>query len=230
MGRVRKSLITPEGLTPKKIIIGDAILYQGNCLDILPVLNNQNIDTLITDPPYGINYKSPKGNGLYKRGDYPIIDGDEKEFDPSPFLNFKEVVMFGANHFSHKLPASRCWLIWDKRDGLNSNNNSDCEIVWKKTGGSARLIHHRWNGMIKASEKDQKRVHPTQKPIAVMQWIIKQCNNPRVILDPFMGSGTTGVACINLGLKFIGIEINEKYFDIACERIEKYQQQLKLIA
>ena len=208
--------------------IGDATLYLGDCLEILPTL--EKVDAVVTDPPYGISYKSPAGAGATARGDYPVIYGDDKCFDPSPWLGFKDVVLFGANHFADKLPASAAWLVWDKRDGMTPNNNSDCELAWKKVGGSARLIRHLWNGMLKDSEREQKRVHPTQKPIAVMEWVIKQLDSPKTILDPFMGSGTTGVACANLGRQFIGIEIEPKYFDIACTRIENAQRQQRMFA
>jgi len=207
-----------------KEIIGNATLYLGDCLEILPTLDK--VDAVITDPPYGIGYKSPTGKGKYVRGDYAVIAGDTEAFNPEPWLSFPEVVLFGANHYADKLPPSACWLIWDKRAGMAQNNNSDCELAWKKQGGSARLITHLWNGMLKDSERDQLRVHPTQKPIAVMEWVIKQCKSePQTIFDPFMGSGTTGVACMNLGRKFIGIEIEPKYFDIACERIDQAQRQ-----
>jgi len=212
----------------EKVEIGDATLYHGDCLELLPTL--PSVDVVISDPPYGISYKSPSGKGKYQRGDYEVIDGDTEPFDPTPWLGFEEVVLFGANHFADKLPASACWLIWDKRDGMTSNNNSDCELAWKRTGGSARLIRHLWNGMLKDSERNQRRVHPTQKPVAVMEWVIDLCQDPQTILDPYMASGTTGVACANLGRKFIGIEINRKYFDIACERIGAAYSQGRLFA
>jgi len=208
--------------------IGDTTLYLGDCLEIQPQL--QHIDAVITDPPYGISYKSPIGKGQYERGDYEVLHGDTEPFDPLPWIDYPEVVMFGANHFADKLPTSACWLVWDKRDGMTSNNNSDCELAWKRTGGSARLIRHMWNGMLKDSERNHRRVHPTQKPVVVMEWVIDLCGSPQTILDPYMGSGTTGVAAANLGRKFIGIEIERKYFDIACERIEAAYAQGRLFA
>jgi len=207
--------------------IGDAVLYLGDCREVLPTL--QRVDAVVTDPPYGIAYKSPAGRGMTERGDYPVIYGDTEPFDPAPWLGFPQVVFFGANHFADKLPASAQWLIWDKRDGGTPNNNSDCELAWAKRGGSARLIRHLWNGMLKASERDDCRAHPTQKPIEVMRWVIETAApDASTILDPFMGSGTTGVACIKLGRKFIGIEIEEKYFDIARRRIEEAWKQPRL--
>lgn len=209
------------------VIIGDATLYLGDCREILPTL--PKVDAVVTDPPYGIGYKSPSGRGQTVRGDYPVIAGDDEGFDPSPWLNFDDVVLFGANHFADKLPPSPAWLVWDKRDGFTSNNNSDCELAWRKCGGSARLIRHLWNGMLKDSERDQRRVHPTQKPVVVMEWCLSFVSG-LTVLDPFMGSGTTGVACANLGRKFIGIEIEPKYFEIACERIKAAYAQQRLFA
>ena len=211
-------------MTIRKEQIGDATLYQCDCREILPKLSI--VDAVVTDPPYGIGYKSPSGRGMYERGDYPVIEGDCEPFDPTPFLGATDVILWGANHYASSLPPSAAWLIWDKRDGVSSNNNSDCELAWCKRGGSARLKRHLWNGMLKASERDDRRVHPTQKPIEVMQWCIEQLPlTAHTILDPFMGSGTTGVACVKLGRKFIGIELDPRYFDIACRRIEQAYAQ-----
>lgn len=207
-------------------IIGDCRLILGDCLEILPTLGK--VDAVVTDPPYGIGYvHSGKGGKLARSTEFGGVKivGDDKPFDPTPFLGFPTVVLFGANHFSEKLPSSSNWLIWDKRDGVCSNDQADCEIAWTNRGGPARLIRHLWNGMLKDSERGVSRVHPTQKPIAVMEWVIKQVGMPETILDPFMGSGTTGVACAKLGRKFIGIELEPKYFDIACRRIEEAYKQ-----
>lgn len=204
--------------------IGPHTLYLGDCREILPTLGK--VDAVVTDPPYGIAYKSPSGKGMCIRGDYDVIVGDDEPFDPAPFLSFKDVILWGANHYSERLPSSAAWFVWDKRDGLPSNNNSDCEIAWSKRGGSARLKRHLWNGMLKASEKDSRRTHPTQKPVEVMQWCIEYLpTEADTILDPYMGSGTTGVACQRLGRKFIGIEIDPIHFATACRRIEAAMRQ-----
>lgn len=213
------------------VTIGECTLYHGDCLEILPTL--PKADAVITDPPYGIKYSHGVGGGKLARStkfdDHPIV-GDDKPFDPLPWVVFEKVVLFGANHYASRLPDSSFWLIWDKRDGVCSNDQADAEMAWVKGKGNARIIRHLWNGMLKASEKGQERVHPTQKPVAVMEWAIKTVNASGLILDPFMGSGTTGVACVNLGRKFIGIEIEKKYFDIACERIENASKQQRLFA
>jgi site-specific DNA-methyltransferase (adenine-specific)/modification methylase len=209
--------------------IGDATLYLGDCMEVLPTL--PKVDAVIADPPYGICYMAPTGVGgehanLPRRA-YGAIHGDDKPFDPSPWLAFREVLLWGANHYAHRLPASAGWLIWDKRDGMTPNNNSDCEIAWLKGGGSARMFRHLWNGMCQASEKGEARAHPTQKPVALMAWCLGFVK-ARTVLDPYMGSGTTGVACVNDGRAFIGIERKPKYFDIACRRIEQAYAQRPL--
>jgi site-specific DNA-methyltransferase (adenine-specific) len=210
-------------------VIGDAQLYLGDCLEILPTL--PKVDAVITDPPYGIGYMAPTGVGgecrNLPRRSYEAIYGDNKPFDPMPWLTFSEVVLWGANHYADRLPASAGWLIWDKRDGMTPNNNSDCEIAWLKGGGSARMFRHLWNGMCQASEKGETRAHPTQKPVALMTWCLGFVK-ARTVLDPYMGSGTTGVACVNDGRSFIGIEREPKYFDIACRRIEQAYKQRPL--
>ncbi len=213
-----------------KVEIGAATLYHGDCLDILPTLGK--VDAVVTDPPYGLQENARRvasREKLAKTTDYGSFDWDAK---PATFEQItrcrhagKEVVIFGGNYFN--LPPARCWLVWDKEN--YGNDFADCELAWTNIKGSVRLFRHQWNGMIRASENKHPRVHPTQKPIVLMEWVISQFKcDPQTILDPFMGSGTTGVACMNLGRSFIGIEKERKYFDIACERIEAAQAQGRL--
>lgn len=204
----------------KKVEIGKCTLYLGDCRDILPTLGK--VDAVVTDPPYGIGYvHSGKGGCLARSTQFggKAIIGDDQQFDPSFLLGEWESIIFGANHFADKLPPSPCWLIWDKRDGICNNDQADCELAWCSIKKPARLVRHLWNGMLKASERGQERVHPTQKPIAVMQWCLTHVPDARTILDPFMGSGTTGVACVKMGRSFIGIELDPDYFEIACQRV-----------
>ena len=156
--------------------------------------------------------------------------GDDHPFDPAPFLAIGTIhVLWGANHYAQRLPKGR-WIIWDKRIGTVQNDQSDCEIAWCDSMTTDRMIWHMWNGFSRASEHNVPRVHPTQKPIIVMERCIQlaRIHVTAFILDPLMGSGTTGVACANLGRRFVGIEIEPKYFDIACRRIEQAYQQPKL--
>jgi site-specific DNA-methyltransferase (adenine-specific) len=217
----------------RREVIGNATLYLGDCLEILPTL--ARVDAVITDPPYGIGYSHGVGGGKLARStqfdSHPIV-GDDRPFDPMPWVEFDKVVLFGANHYASRLPDSSFWLVWDKRDGVCSNDQADCEMAWVKGKGNARVIRHLWNGMLKDSERGEIRCHPTQKPVAVMAWAIEQVKlAPKSrILDPYAGSATTGIAALKAGHAFVGIEIHEPYFEIACERIENAQRQERLFA
>jgi site-specific DNA-methyltransferase (adenine-specific)/modification methylase len=205
-------------------------LHHGDCLDVLPTLAAGSVDAVICDPPYGMNletnYKTRKRTALAQCNDFAPIIGDDKPFNPAHLINYPVVVLFGANYFADKLPPCSGWIVWDKLNGLKSkrawgfNDNSDCELIWTNRPGATRLIPHRWMGMLKESEQSQRRVHPTQKPIKLMELLIERYTAPgATILDPYMGSGTTGVACANTGRNFIGIERDATYFAIAQERI-----------
>lgn len=201
-------------------------LRLGDCLDIMRGMDAESIDAVVTDPPYGIGKLNKFGSrrNLTRAMPYTPIYGDDKPFDPSWLLKFPIVVIFGANWFANKLPSSGGWFIWDKKDGGTPDNFSDAEMAWTNASNVVRIFHHKWRGMIKASERDQRRIHPMQKPIAVMKWIIKQVTREGdTILDPYMGSGTTGVACVQLNRNFIGCEIDPQYFEIAKRRIKADQ-------
>jgi site-specific DNA-methyltransferase (adenine-specific)/modification methylase len=210
-------------------------LRQGDCISELSTVPTGAVDLILTDPPYGIcertDRKTRKRTALAGCNDFPPIVGDDKPFDPSPLLRFKRLVLFGANYYADKLPISGAWIVWDKLAGLTSkrewgfNDNSDCELAWTNIGNAARLIPHRWMGMLKASEYHDRRVHPTQKPVALMAEIISHYTKPGdTVCDPYMGSGATGIACILTGRKFIGIEIAPDYFNTAQRRISQAQQ------
>lgn len=207
-------------------------LYFGDCLDILPSLHN--IDAILTDPPYGMGLGKrsggPRANHpeIRKAQDNYHITGDDEPFDPSPFLGFPKIVMWGGNHYASRLPDARKWLVWDKRDGLTSNDQADCELAWTNLRGPERMHRQKWMGMVRSGVENPgiyQLEHPTQKPLALMEWCISHIGAASVIADPFMGSGTTGVAAVNLGRQFIGIEIERKFFDIACRRISESLRQ-----
>jgi site-specific DNA-methyltransferase (adenine-specific) len=202
----------------------DAVtIFHGDCRDILPLLDP--VDLVLTDPPYGVslntNYAKASRGPLSGAHDYPPVFGDEKPFDPSPLLAFPHIILWGANYYADKLPAQGQWLVWDKRDGIALNDQADCELAWTRgtKGTVPRIYRHLWNGMLKDSERDQRRVHPTQKPISLMLWCLGFFPNAHTILDPFMGSGTTLRAAKDLGRKAIGIEIEERYCEIAAKRM-----------
>ena len=209
-------------------MIGDATLYLGDCLEILPTL--PKVDAVITDPPYGIGAASANfingtsGNKHLYGASWDATPPTKAELE-SVCVAAEQAVIWGGNYFG--LRGSRCWLVWDKCTGENSY--ADAELAWTSIDGVVKIKRVPWVG---ANAKDTPaREHPTQKPIAVMEWSIRQIKGEcKSVLDPFMGSGTTGVACMNLGRKFIGIEIEERYFEIACERIENAQRQARMFA
>jgi len=210
--------------------IGEATLYLGNCLEILPTL--EGIDAIVTDPPYGGNFdmdstrfsggsqeaQARRGKGKFSS---PIIN-DNIPFDPSPFLGYKEILLFGYQFFANKLPPGTIF-VWLKRyDEAFQSFLSDAELIWLNRGQG---VYCRRDLSMTAEAKH--RVHPTQKPVSLMEWCLKYIKG-NTICDPFMGSGTTGIAALNLGRKFIGIEIEETYFDIACKRLEEAYRQPSL--
>jgi len=202
-----------------KVQIGDATLYLGDCMDILPTLDK--VDAVITDPPYGLAEKLQGGSWGKK------FEGESKDWDavaPAHLVNMArqlsdKAIVWGGNYFS--LPPSRCWLAWIKRDAVQTM--AGCEFAWTNFDANAKFFD--WTI---AATNGERVAHPTQKPLALMKWCIQQAGNPETILDPFMGSGTTGVAAIQLGRKFIGIEREPKYFDIACQRIKQAYAQRTL--
>jgi site-specific DNA-methyltransferase (adenine-specific) len=138
------------------------------------------------------------------------------------------VVLFGANHFASRLPDSAAWFVWDKRPDMKPLGFSDCELAWSSEGGSARMIRYPWTGAIRGPERGE-HWHPTQKPIEVMRWIIEATTAPGdVVLDPYMGSGTTGVAALQSGRGFIGIELEPRWFAAAEIRIRRELDQGRL--
>lgn len=207
--------------------IGDCSLYLGDCREILPTLGS--VDAVVTDPPYGIGEAAGKNKsrgGMAVAKDYGNLDWDNEPC-PSEIIEMMRAisawqVIFGGNYFH--LPPTSCWLVWDKQ---NTGDFADCELAWTNLQKAVRRIYWRWNGMIRKG--DDVREHPTQKPVGVMEWCIGHLPPACItVLDPFMGSGTTGVACVKLGRAFIGIEREPSYFDIACRRIEEAYRQPRL--
>ncbi len=202
-------------------------LYLGDCREIMPTLGK--VDTVVTDPPYGINYDPKTYAGSFADG----VSGDKTEFDPAFLLAVPgRKILWGANNYAATLPRGG-WFVWDKRcsEAADRLLGSPFELAWTDNAKSFRIARILHAGKLNADGQwDQlSRVHPTQKPIKLMQWCIQQLPaTTQTVLDPFMGSGTTGVAAVSLGRKFVGIEIEQKYFDIACRRISEALKQQDL--
>ena len=213
------------GFEMQKVVIGNAELYCGDCRDILPTLGK--VDAVVTDPPYGIGVdgqkqslcKNPKHNR--KKHDFKGWDSDTPDSSVFDFIMSisKEQIIWGGNYFQDKIEKpGRGWLIWDK--GQYGLTMSDGEAAYCSLDKPLRIFTK--NRAVLAQDVTK---HPTQKPVALMKWCIDQLDYCDTILDPFMGSGTTGVAAVQMGRKFIGIELDHDYFKIACKRIEDAQRQ-----
>lgn len=210
--------------------IGDCVLYNADCMDVFNLIEKH--DACLTDPPYGIgvdramaaNSGTKYGRAAAAKGFYHASGWDDSPIGAAHIgailKSAKTAIIFGGNYFA--LPPTRCWLVWDKENG--SNEFADCELAWTNLDKPVRRLRWMWNGMLRKGQ-EQRYGHPTQKPVALMQWCIGHLPDADTILDPFMGSGTTGVACVKLGRKFTGIELDEGYFDIACKRIEDAYKQ-----
>jgi site-specific DNA-methyltransferase (adenine-specific) len=206
--------------------IGQHRLFLGDCQQIAASLE---YDAVLSDPPYGINYaRGAGGKGLAghdNKHDGKPIHGDDKPFDPAPWID-RPAILWGANHYAARLPHGR-WLAFNKLGAHPSfgDDFSDIEFAWQNKRAADRVFSHLWKGMLTDSEKGIKRVHPTQKPVALMEWCLGFLPDAHTILDPFMGSGTTIVACQKLGRAGIGIEIDPDYFEIACRRVDEAMRQ-----
>lgn len=183
---------------------------------------------LVTDPPYGIRIAATgKVGGTGSKGtrvkEYEPTTWDNSTADEALELALRladRAIIFGGNYYP--LPPARCWLVWDKE---TTGNFADCELAWTNLDKTVRRIRHLWNGLARAGN-EPRGDHPSQKPLNVMKWCIGHLpGDTQTILDPFMGSGTTGVAAVQMGRDFIGIEREERYFEIACRRIEQAQRQ-----
>ncbi len=220
-------------------------LYQGDCLEAIKGFEDNSIDCIVTDPQYGNNVMKEDGSigsiGVKAKDihwkpnptKYGAQAWDKKRPDEIYFREMLRIsrnqVIFGGNYFADLLPPTSCWYVWDK---LNTGNFADCELIWTSFDTAVRKLTYRWNGMfqgkIQNMKKREKRVHPTQKPVPLMEMILDKCTKEgETILDPFMGSGSTGVACMNLSRNFIGCEKEEQFFTIAKDRIEAAEAQLR---
>jgi len=199
-------------------------IYCGDCRDVLPHL--PCVDLVLTDPPYGIGEADGKNKSrscIAVSRDYGNNTWDNKPISADlmkvVIATGHKAIVFGGNYYN--MPSSSCWLVWDKDNG--DNDFADCELAWTNLSCAVRRIRHRWQGMLQehGGRGKEVRQHPTQKPVPVMLWALQiaRMAPPATVLDPFMGSGTTLVAAKRLGLRAIGIEIEEKYCEIAKRRL-----------
>mgnify|MGYP001462585327 FL=1 len=212
-------------------------IYCGDCLELMKELPDKSIDLVLTDPPYGIQVarrgsisttsRVGFGGGRFGRKNRvspkkhvpPTWDNSppSPEYFAEIFRVSKNQIIFGGNYFG--LPPSPCWIVWDKDNG--TNDFADCELAWTSFKTSIRKFKYRWNGMLQEDMKHkEKRYHPTQKPVKLFMQILQKYSSPGdLVLDPFLGSGTTAIACRKLNMHYIGIEREPEYIEIARKRL-----------
>lgn len=211
-------------------------LYNKDVFDMWPELAGIPNSAIVTDPPYGINlFKngretvlgSRKGQSRAKEAGtkFRPVHGDDRPFDPGLIISYcytnRPIMLFGANYYAQRLPASSAWFVWDKRDGVKSNCMADGEMVWSNLKSPMRIFSHKWMGMIKDSERNETRLHPNQKPVALAEWLLEFLPpNVETIIDPYMGSGSIGVAALRKGFNYVGVEIDKSYYLAARRRLK----------
>ena len=206
---------------------GGITIYHGDCREIAPTLQFKGL--VLADPQYGIghptDYASRGRGALAATQDFLQVRGDDEAFDPRWLLTIgSQRVIWGANYFADKLPPQSGWLVWDKRtqNDVGVNDQADGEIAWTDCVKGVRIFRHMWNGFWRDSERGLS-LHPTQKPAALMAWCLslRWLRTTSEVLDPYMGSGPTLVAAKSLSRRAIGIEIEERYCEIAAERLSQ---------
>lgn len=218
--------------------IGPCHIALGDALEIMPMLPDSFCECVVVDPPYGIGADRSQssraniqgGKALAPSKDYGQSDWDQTPPPPEAFAQMRRLsshqIIWGGNYFTDMLHPSSSWIVWDKDNG--ENNYADVEMAWTSHKRAARRFRWKWHGMFQEGSahdpnhfnRKETRIHPTQKPVHLMEWVLREYTerNDR-IFDPYMGSGTTGVAAIRTGRRFAGIEINKKYFEDAKNRL-----------
>lgn len=213
------------GAIPFKPVYRDTsvALFHADCLDVLQALDPAEDVAVVSDPPYGINW-------VHSHNPVPIL-GDDRPFDPSHLLRFR-CVLFGAMHYCQRLPPGGSWMIWDKRcphcggkaacevGPCHTNDIGDYEDIWASFKCHRTIFRHYWNGFGRASEKGVKRIHPTQKPVLLMGWLIERAVKPGgLVLDPYAGSCSTLLAARLSGRYAIGVEADPRHIGPSIDRL-----------
>lgn len=203
-------------------------MYLGDANEIVKQI--EGINAICTDPPYGVknrcNYGrfsggNPQFKGLWSNpNNYPPVIGDDGPFDPTPWLKYKKVVLFGSQYYGAKLPVGTT-LVWVKKSPKQLGTFlSDAEIAWMKGGVGVYVFQHMWNGAARASEHG-KYWHPTQKPVALMEWVLgrMKLKPDDLVFDPYAGTAPIGEACMKMGFRYVGCEIDPTYYQRAVDRL-----------
>jgi site-specific DNA-methyltransferase (adenine-specific) len=201
-------------------------IYNARCEDVLPSIDPASVSLLLTDPPYGINH-THNGYGRSRPSDWAPTVGDDEPFDPTPLLRYGRCIIWGANHFAHLLPPGG-WVVWSKAQDNRWNEGkastrSLAEVAWTNLHQYVGLYNCFWAGspLYRKAERGQA-LHPNQKPAELMRWLVDRWTKPGdLVLDPYMGSGPVARACADLGRRYIGVELVEKYCQVAVSRLRQ---------
>lgn len=244
-------ITTPETQTGDVYLLGNHRLMCGDSTkkeDVAILMQEDKADMVFTDPPYGIDIVKTSssisksnltigfnnkqsgsigGVGIVPVGVHKKIIGDNKPFNPTHLLEYgKNQIIWGGNYFADKLPTSSCWIIWDKRGDIPSNNFADCEIAWTSFKKPSRIYTHKWSGLLReGNRKDEmkSRCHPTQKPVGLHQTLLEiYSQEDSIIMDLYGGSGTTLIACEKTERRCLMMEIDPMYCDVIVNRWEKF--------
>ena len=208
-------------------------VYNIDCMEFMKTLPDKCFGLTIADPPYGVSYARGK-NGWGVCDNRPNLEDvkwdkeiPQKEFFDELLRVSDKVIIWGGNYFTHLLPVSKCWLVWDKCNGTtNKSVFADAELAWTNMTKVVKMFHLRQMGFI-SDTKDGKRIHPTQKPTELYEWlIINYAKDGDTIFDPMFGSGSSRIAAHKLGYDYVGCEIDKEYFDKANERFVNETRQL----
>lgn len=222
-----------------KVVIGNAELWQGDCLEYMCTLPDKAFDLAIVDPPYGLKQQTGQDKQQSKLAHAPtykpFAGGDKKPPSKEYFIELRRVsvnqIIWGANHFAGLFDSSSsCWIVWDKHA---SGGFADCELAYTSFKTAVRKFDYPWNGMIQGyhgnKALNEKRIHPTQKPVKLYEWLLT--NYAKLgdrILDTHLGSGSSAIAANNLGFEFVGCELDGDYYQAAVNRTQAIQVQPRL--
>jgi site-specific DNA-methyltransferase (adenine-specific) len=217
--------------------IGNATLYLMDCMEYMAGCKDKEFDLAIVDPPYGIGEDGSRNASRGKLAiaqDYKPYSGNDKtppppEYFAELFRVAKNQIMWGANHYVDLIGRrSPCWIVWDKENG--GNDFADCELAYTSFDSAVRKYKFQWKGMLQGDMKNKEaRIHPNQKPVKLYEWLLTNYAKPgQRILDTHLGSGSSAIACNNMGYEIVGMEIDEDYYNSACERITQAQKQIRL--
>lgn len=211
--------------------------YNMDCMEGMKQFPDKYFDLAIVDVPYGIGECGDKNHTrskIAKAKDYKAFSGNDlqapdKQYFDELFRVSKNQIIFGANHFISKIPYdSHCWIVWDKDNG--ENDFADCELAWTSFDSAVRRLKYRWSGMLQENMKNKEfRIHPTQKPIALYEWLLNRyAKDGDIILDTHVGSASSLIACHRTRHNFIGFELDEHYYKLSKERLEREMAQMTI--